>query len=98
VRTEKIITAENQWTDPVPLRGQDPVLGPGYFDMSVSGVFSATVTVQRSFDGGATWGDVQAFAAPVETVGMAASIQALYRIGVKTGDFTSGTVHVLLAQ
>jgi hypothetical protein len=48
----RAITAENQFTDSIRLSG--------LFDFSVAGTFSATVTVQRSYDN-STWRDVDTF-------------------------------------
>jgi hypothetical protein len=81
------ITAQNQFTDAIRLTG--------LFDLSVAGTFVATVTVQRSYDN-STWRDVDVFTAPVEMTGSQGEI-AWYRGGVKTGEFTSGTVVVTLA-
>jgi hypothetical protein len=81
------ITAENEFTDAIKLTG--------LFDLSISGTFAATVTVQRSYDN-STWRDVDAFTAPAEMTGTQGEI-AWYRAGVKTGGFTSGTVVVTLA-
>ena len=85
------ITAANTFTAPVLLNTG----GPGRYNISVYGVFVATVTVQRSFDGGTTWLDVTNYSAPTEDQGVEIE-NALYRVGVKTGNFTSGTVNVRL--
>jgi hypothetical protein len=82
------ITAENQFTTAVRLSGQ--------FNVSVSGTFSATVTIQRSPDN-TNWYDVDTFTAPTEQFGTDPE-QMYYRIGVKTGGFGSGTVVVRLGQ
>jgi hypothetical protein len=81
------ITAENQFTDSIKLSGP--------FDLSISGTFAATVTVQRSYDN-STWRDVDTFNSPSEEYGYQPEI-AWYRAGVKTGGFTSGTATVTLA-
>jgi hypothetical protein len=81
------ITAENQFTDAIKLTG--------LFDLSISGTFTATVTVQRSYDN-STWRDVDTFTAPVEMTGTQGEI-AWYRAGAKTGGFTTGPVVVTLA-
>ena len=83
----KTITAENSFTDPVKLAG--------FFNLSISGTFVGTLTVQRSFDGQATWKDVDTFTAPTEDYGMEPEV-CWYRAGVKTGDFTSGSLVVRL--
>lgn len=54
--------------------------------------FAATVTLQSSLDGGTTWIDVDSgsWTAPIRT-SFLADVDQKIRIGVKTGDFTSGT-------
>ena len=84
----KSITADNSFTDPVQITG--------YFNVSISGTFGATVTAQRSVDN-STWVDVDSWTAPAEEVGMDPEVM-WYRVGVKTGNFTSGTVVVRIGQ
>ena len=85
------ITAQNNFTDWLEFDN-----ARRFFNVSVSGTFSATVTVQRSYDGGSTPLDVKEYTAPAEEIGEHVETIVLYRIGVKTGDFTSGTVEVRL--
>jgi hypothetical protein len=82
------ITAENTFTDSVRLEG--------YFNLSISGTWAATVTVQRSINN-STWVDVDTFIANSEEVGFEPEFM-YYRVGVKTGGFTSGTVVVRLGR
>lgn len=84
----KSITAQNSFTDAVQITG--------WFNVSISGTFSATVVAQRSTDN-VTWRDVDSWTAPAEDVGMEPEVM-WYRVGVKTGGFTSGTVVVRLGQ
>lgn len=84
----KSITAQNSFTDPVQISG--------WFNVSISGTFSATVTAQRSIDK-VNWFDVDSWTAPSEDVGMDPEV-IWYRVGVKTGDFTSGTVVIRVGQ
>ena len=84
----KSILAQNTFTDAVQITG--------WFNVSISGTFSATVTVQRSPDN-INWYDVNTFTAPFEGVGMDPEVM-WYRVGVKTGAFTSGSVVVRLGQ
>jgi hypothetical protein len=84
----KDITAENSFTDPVQIEG--------YFNLSIYGTFSATVTVQRSIDK-TNWRDVDSFTAPTEEYGFDPEY-TWYRVGVKTGGFTSGTASVRLGS
>ncbi len=48
------------------------------------------VTLQRSTDGGTTWQDVETYTAPVEKSIANPDQSFMWRLGVKTGDFTSG--------
>jgi hypothetical protein len=80
------ITAANTFTTPV-------LIQPGNsFDITISGTFVATVVLQRSKDQ-TNWLDVATFTAPVENTGSAGSAW-YFRLGVKTGGYTSGTAVV----
>lgn len=83
------ITAQNTFTDPITVRG--------LFNFSLSGTWSGTVTLQRSFDG-STWLDVATYTANIEDVGEEGELGVLYRAGIKTGEFTSGTAVVRISQ
>lgn len=82
------IEAEDTFTDAVQLEG--------YFNVSISGTFVAAVVVQRSTDN-SNWYDVNSFTAPFEGTGFDPEIM-YYRIGVKTGGYTSGTAVVRLGR
>lgn len=82
------ISAQNTFSDPANVEG--------YFNLSISGTFVATVTVQRSTDK-STWVDVDSFTAPTEQVGFDPEYM-YYRVGVKTGNYTSGTVVIRLGH
>ena len=81
------IGAQNTFSDSIRLTG--------WFDLSISGTFAGTVTVQRSYDN-SSWKDVDTFTAPVEMTGTQGEI-AWYRAGIKTGAYTSGTAVVSIA-
>lgn len=87
----KTVTAADQFTTSETFKGR--------FNLSVSGSsWSATVTLQRSYDN-TTWRDVETFTSNIETVVNEPSIRgAWYKIGVKSGDFTSGVIKVELWQ
>lgn len=70
----------------------DPVQLVGDFNLSVSGTFSGTLTVQRSRDR-STWLDVDAFTSPSEEVGYDPEFN-WYRVGCKAGELASGSVVV----
>ena len=78
------IAAENTFSDPMDCKGA--------FNLSLSGTWSATVFLQRSYDGGTTWVDVTSYTANVEDYGKESESGVKYRFGVKTGGYTSGTV------
>ncbi len=84
------LSAENTYSDTVIIRA-------GTFNFSVQGVFSASVTVQRTFDNGATWYDCETFTEPGEWVGHEGE-GSIYRVGIKTGGYTSGTANVRMAN
>ncbi len=84
------ITGENLFTDPVKLTG--------FFNISLSGTWSATVTVQRSFDKGSTWFDVETFVSNTQEYGFEPESGVYYRVGVKTGNFSSDTVVARLSR
>lgn len=90
------IVAENTFTSSIRVTGTGTSRS---FTISLTGTWTATVTLQRSFDEGATWIDLDTYTANTATTysdGLDNQI-VLYRIGVKTGDFTSGTVAASLA-
>lgn len=70
----------------------------GVFNVSVSGTWSGTLTLQRSFDGGATVVDVETMTANVERLGEEPERGVHYRVGFKSGDYTSGTAQVRISQ
>lgn len=68
------------------------------FTISIAGIWSATLTLQRSTDD-ATWEDVETFTTNTTRTfndGLD-NLQFYYRIGVKTGDFTSGSAQLGLS-
>lgn len=94
---EKSITGADQFTDQICFEIETDK-GGGGFEVSISGTFVATVTIQRKFEGKSVWQDVFDFTAPNECVGNQVDAKTFWRIGVKTGNFTSGPIEVRLAQ
>jgi len=70
----------------------------GNFNVSISGTWAGTVTVQRSFDNGSTWVDVEAFTANAEKRGEEGEFDIRYRAGFKAGEYTSGASAVRISQ
>ena len=85
----KSIGAQNTFTDKIRLNAD--------FNVSISGTWAGTVTLQRSFNGGA-FVDVETFTANAEQTGKEVEGGIDYRIGIKTGEYTSGTAEVRLSH
>lgn len=87
----KSISTANIFTDTVEVTGADSAR---VINIVVTGTFSATWHLQRSFDGGSSWLDVTSGTTATSTSfndGLTNAI-VLYRLGVKTGNYTSGTL------
>lgn len=89
------ISVENTFTDPIRVAG---VGGQRAFGITISGTFSATLTLQYSVSEPGNWVDVTTYTVPTSvSYNDALDNQIIYyRIGVKTGDFTSGSVDATL--
>ena len=86
----RTITGENLFTDAAEL--------VGYFNLSITGTWVGTVTVQRSFDSGSTWYDVDTWTTNTQEYGLEPERGIQYRVGIKTGGYTSGSCVVRLSQ
>jgi len=96
--TEKILGGPNQWSDEVGIFGK--------FTLTIWGnpdpedLWSATVTVQRWNSVDERWEDTQDFTA----VGLYNGLEVVqsrkvrYRVGIKAGNWTSGSLKVKLEQ
>ena len=82
------VTAENTFTSSLELDYNDRS------SISVSGTWSGTVTLQRKIDG-TNWRDVASWTSNIEASYCADEFGDI-RIGIKTGDFSSGTAVVRL--
>lgn len=92
-RVELDIGAENQFTDEIKITGTSRS-----FTIVKSGTWTATLTLQRSVSEPGAWVDVTTFTTAGNTTyddGLTNQI-IYYRIGVKTGAYTSGTVEAAL--
>lgn len=91
------VTAANQFTNAILVEG---VGSQRVFTIVISGTWVATVTLQRSLTSDAgPWEDVTTYTANT-TVAYNDALdnqEAWYRIGVKTGNYTSGTVTLTLS-
>ncbi len=66
--------------------------------VNITGTWGATVTVQVSYDDGSNWLDLDATTSNASTAYTENLNDVLYRVGVKTGDYTSGTVEAELGK
>lgn len=89
------ITAQNTFSDPIRVTGVDAQRA---FSLFISGTFVATVVLQYSIAEPGAWVDYASYtteqAIPIDD-GLDNQI-IYYRIGVKTGGFTSGTITATL--
>lgn len=88
-------TGAGQWSSAITVSGEGATRD---ISVSVGGTFVATVTLQRSNDEGTTWSDVATYtgaATPTYNDGLD-NQELQYRIGVDTGDYTSGTAETSL--
>lgn len=96
--TQATLSAEDSFCSPLQLTGWDPNLGDRPFDLAVWGDFSGTLTVQISYDAGDTWIDTgDTYSAPMVDRGFTAT-PCHIRCGFKSGNYTSGSAGVRIAQ
>jgi len=91
--TEASLTAQNTFSDGCQL--DSGINRKGHFVLS--GTWVATVHFQLSFDG-TTWHDAGDFTANEVQVFKIPEWDVFYRFGVKTGNYTSGTVVGRISQ
>lgn len=77
------ITAQNTFTKLLSINANERA------SVSISGTFVGTVTLQRRLDG-ANWRDVNPWTSPDDPTYVADESGDI-RLGIKTGDYTSGT-------
>jgi len=88
--------AAGTWTD-----GIAPALKArgGFLSITISGTWVATVTLQCSTDAGVTYSDVDyTWTSNIRRALVDPEAGVRYRIGVKNGDYTSGSVIVRLGR
>tara|TARA_Y100000310_G_scaffold320331_1_gene376678 strand:- start:1589 stop:4312 length:2724 start_codon:yes stop_codon:yes gene_type:complete len=83
------VTAENQFSNSISIAGTGSMRE---FDLVITGTFVATIEFQRSYDD-ATWTKVARYvgAGTLTFDDGLDNQEVFYRIGCKTGDYTSGT-------
>lgn len=105
---EETISAENSFTDSILSMGNatdDGHLNISLYEINGSDWSSTTATLQRSSDRQAattdalaTWKDVETWTANDETSLTDTERGMYYRIGVKTGAYSSGSILMRLSQ
>jgi hypothetical protein len=91
------LTGEDQWTDPIRVTGVGAGRVFGLIIASLTGT-SSTVTLQRSVEEPGAWTDVSSYTTNQSTTyndGLDNQI-IYYRIGIKTGNYSSGTIDATL--
>ncbi len=86
------LTAQNTFTEEIVPRKGSPM------NVSVSGTWAGTIVLQRSFNAGSTWVDVASYTANTEGVIESVEDKVRWRVGFKTGAYTSGTAVCRLSQ
>lgn len=86
------ISAQNTFTEEIVPRKGSPM------NMSVSGTWAGTVTLQRSFNAGATWVDVASYTANTELMVESIEDKVWWRLGIKSGNYGNGTAVCRLSQ
>jgi hypothetical protein len=92
---EQSVTGENQWTNEIRITGVGAIRN---FNVTRTGTWSGTVTLQRSSNGPGSWVDVTSYTTNAVTSYNDALDNQItyYRLGIKTGGYTSGTAVVSL--
>lgn len=67
------------------------------FNISISGTWAGTLTLQRMLDG-TNWYDVQTFTGNIESEWPTRGDHVQWRLGFKTGNYTSGSAVLRLDQ
>lgn len=90
------ISSANTFSDYIIVRG---VGITRYFTINISGTWVATVTLERSFDEGTSWENATTFSSNITTTfdDNLDNQVVRYRIGTKSGEYTSGTASVALS-
>ena len=94
LKTETL-TGADQWTAPIRVTG---VEAGRVFQIAISGTFTATVTLQRSVGNDLDWTDQTSYTSATTTTfddGFDNQIM-YYRLGIKAGNYTSGSVTATL--
>jgi hypothetical protein len=93
-KVESTLSGQDQWSNSIRVTGTTRA-----FFATRASIGTNTVTLQRSIDGESSWTDIATYTTNATTTvddGLDNQI-AYYRIGIKTGNYTSGSPVVTLA-
>lgn len=88
VKESRSVGAENLFTNSIEADSNDSII------IEITGTWAGQVTVQRSTDNGENWLDLYYYTDNITTTTTEYEDDVLYRIGIKTGDYTSGTAAI----
>lgn len=93
-RIEASLNGDDQWSDPIRITG----IGAAQrtFQYAITGTFTATMTLQRSVSEPGAWVDVQTVSGSAGYNDGLDNQIIYYRIGIKTGNYTSGTASIVM--
>lgn len=83
----KTISAENTFTDPLNVNGD--------YSVQIEGTFVGTVTLQARDGDAGGWVDDTSWTGEISAAGKKVGDWS-FRLGIKTGDYTSGAVNVVI--
>lgn len=98
IQVTKSITAENMFSDPLAPHDNEKSQRCGHLSVEISGTWTGTVVIQRSRDNGSTWVNVESYTANKTLTIDDKTEGVLYRAGMETGYWTSGTAELALAK
>lgn len=91
-KQSRTISSQNIFTDSIEVEANESVI------IEITGIWDGTVTLQKSLDSGANWLDLYFYTDNISTTITEYSNDILYRLGIKTGDYTSGTAEVAVGK
>lgn len=90
------VAVENSFTDWIAPKTRYCITGD--LNISISGTFSGTVTLQRKFGIAGSAVDVEIYTETYEGQLNEFEKEVYYRLGIKTGEYTSGTAVLRLSN
>lgn len=98
ISVSQTVTAQNMYTDSIAPHDNEKSQRCGHLTLSISGTWTGTVVLQRSFDNGDTWITLASYTTNQDISINDKTTDILYRAGCATGNYTSGTINIILAK